>query len=329
MPVVSVVIPIWNTGPYLQECLESVLVQSLRDIEVVCVDDGSTDGSVELVSLAAGSDPRIRLIRQAHRGPGMARNRGMESATGTFIYFLDSDDSIAQTTLEQLVNRAEEAHADVVFFESVNAGRSKIRFNWNRHGQRRLAGQVCEGLEFMEPALRARVLRPSPCLQFIRRSLITENGLRYPDLAMAEDGVFTVHLCLAAKRVIYLPIALFHRRWRLGSLTTSAQPMESVRGTLSALKLIPRAVRDGPHAPSANRALKMIRQRHWRYALHQWDKLPLAIRKNISWEAVLEEDQEMSKRFLRAAHLGALERALRRMIQGRWVLPANPTLARG
>ena len=89
---ISVIVPVYNQAPYLAECLDSVLAQTLRDIEVVCVDDGSTDGSGRMLDDYAARDSRVKVIHQANAGAGPARNVGMDVAKGDFLAFMDPDD---------------------------------------------------------------------------------------------------------------------------------------------------------------------------------------------------------------------------------------------
>ena len=113
MPQVSVVIPVYNIEAHLRQCLDSVAGQTLSDLEVICVDDGSTDTSPAILEEYAQKDPRFQVIRQANAGPGAARNRGMERSSGRYLIFLDSDDWFEPDFLERMTARAEETGADV------------------------------------------------------------------------------------------------------------------------------------------------------------------------------------------------------------------------
>ena len=114
-PAVSVIIPVWNSGKYFRECLDSVLSQSLRNIEVLIVDDASTDGSGAVAEEYASRDARITVIHQlSSTGAGPARNRAMAVARGEYIAFMDSDDLYpSNDVLEMLYYKAVEKHADV------------------------------------------------------------------------------------------------------------------------------------------------------------------------------------------------------------------------
>ena len=103
--LVSVIIPVYNIEQHLQECMDSVLKQSLKNIEVICVDDGSTDGSGKILDEYGKCDRRIKVIHQENAGPGSARNTGLQYARGRFLIFLDSDDWFELDFLESITNR--------------------------------------------------------------------------------------------------------------------------------------------------------------------------------------------------------------------------------
>lgn len=110
---VSVIIPVYNTEALLPRCLESVVAQTLSDIEIICVDDGSTDGSLRLLNEWAARDSRIRVIHQSNGRQGKARNAGMAIAKGEYIGFIDSDDYIPVEYFERLYEAAKEVDADM------------------------------------------------------------------------------------------------------------------------------------------------------------------------------------------------------------------------
>ena len=118
--MISVIIPIYNVEKHVFECLNSVLTQSYNDIEVICVDDCGNDASMDIVSSFARKDMRIRTIRHSHnKGLGPARNTGLEQAKGKYVFFLDSDDFLHPTALEQLYSTAEADNADVVIAKTT------------------------------------------------------------------------------------------------------------------------------------------------------------------------------------------------------------------
>ena len=114
MPKVSVIIPVYNVEAYLRKCLDSVVNQTLKDIEIICVDDGSTDGSAAILEEYAAKDVRIKIIKQENTGVNVARKEGLKLATGEWITFCDADDWLEQDAIAEMVNVAKQEDADCV-----------------------------------------------------------------------------------------------------------------------------------------------------------------------------------------------------------------------
>ena len=117
-PVVSVIIPVYNVEKYLEECIDSVLAQTYQNIEIILVDDGSTDSSGLICDRYAEKNTNISVIHQKNSGLSAARNSGLNKANGDYIYFLDSDDYISADAIEKLFSIAENDKSDIVFFDA-------------------------------------------------------------------------------------------------------------------------------------------------------------------------------------------------------------------
>ena len=128
MVKVSVIIPVYNVEPYLKQCMDSVVGQTLKDIEIICVDDGSTDGSLDILREYAAEDNRIQIIEQKNAGAGAARNNGMRHATGKYLSFLDSDDFFEPRMLEKAYDLVEKDQADFVAYKSDQYHTEKKQF---------------------------------------------------------------------------------------------------------------------------------------------------------------------------------------------------------
>ena len=235
LPAVSVVIPVYNVEAYLRECLDSVIGQTLRDIEIVCIIDGSTDGSGIISAEYARRDPRIRVMEQANAGQSAARNRGVSAARGRYLYFLDSDDYLDPSALEILYREAEKDGLDILYFDGNTvfdpsvAGQDYSRYE-NYYARTREYGEIQSG-----PALFAAMkangdFKVSPCLQLIRRSFFQDMRLDFHEGIILEDNLFTFTGILQARRVRHLRQALFHRRIRSDSTMTQAFGIEHFRG---------------------------------------------------------------------------------------------------
>ena len=192
---VSVVIPVYNQVPVLAECMESVLAQTLREIEVICVDDGSTDGSGQMLDEYAARDSRVKVIHQANAGPGPARNAGMAVAQGAFIAFVDADDRYpAPDTLERMYAEARAAGVDVCGGGVVLCGPSGRETSFAG----RYAGNAFAETKTMDYA---DYQYDFGFQRFIySRRLVESAGLLFPSLRYFEDPPFFVRALSAAGR---------------------------------------------------------------------------------------------------------------------------------
>ena len=120
MALISVIVPAYNVEDYLGECLDSIINQTFTDIEIICVNDGSVDSTLDIFNDYASRDERINVISQENKGLSGARNTGLKHAKGKYIYFMDSDDYLEVNALERMYSAAEEKSADIVFFKLIN-----------------------------------------------------------------------------------------------------------------------------------------------------------------------------------------------------------------
>ena len=117
-PKVSVILPVYNVEKYLKQCMDSIVNQTLKDIEIICVDDGSTDASLSILKEYEKEDDRVKVICQQNAGAGAARNNGLSIATGEYLSFLDSDDFFSLDMLEKSYAEAKKEDADLIVFRS-------------------------------------------------------------------------------------------------------------------------------------------------------------------------------------------------------------------
>lgn len=232
----SVVIPVYNAAKYLRVCLDSALGQTLRDLEVVCVDDGSMDESATILAEYALRDERVRMLSQANAGQGAARNRGVDEAHGEWIYFLDADDILQdRMALETLVTRAEQDRLDMLFFDAdvrcedfVDAGRIPV----GRYRRKHDYPGVSRGRDLLVAFHRHHEYSVSPCLVLSRRDFLVQRGIRFPEGVIYEDNVFMVEALLAAERCAHMRRAFYLRTVRPNSTMTGAATFRNVYGAL-------------------------------------------------------------------------------------------------
>lgn len=234
-PKVSVIIPVYNISTYLPQCLESLIHQTLAEIEILCVDDASTDGSAQIIEAFQAQDPRIRLLQQTHQGVSAARNLGILHARGTYISFVDGDDWIAEDMLETLLAAAEDSHCDMVICSSEVHFAQQGNLRQHRHLQAALT--VAEDIWATDGSagsvwslVQHTGSWPFIWNKLIRSDLIKQNSITFsPLLSLGEDGVFLQLLFQYAKKVVFVPNALYHYRYQRKASATDNMLQNEVR----------------------------------------------------------------------------------------------------
>ena len=212
MAQVSVVIPVYNIEQHLRQCLDSVTGQTLEDIEVICVDDGSTDASPQILMEYAAQDSRFQIITQTNAGPGAARNAGLERATGESLIFLDSDDWFEPNFLEQMVRRAKQTGADATICRTVEFDTSTGR---EMPSEWMLKTQYIPGNLFSPSDVATHIFQFTygwPWDKLYRTEFVRRTGLRYPKLPNSEDLVFVFQSLALADQIAVEPLTLVHHR---------------------------------------------------------------------------------------------------------------------
>lgn len=231
---VSVIIPVYNVEPYLRECLGSVVNQTLRDIEIICVNDGSTDNSGAILEEYADCDERITVITQENSGLSAARNAGMDAATGKYVYFIDSDDYIDLNALQVLYNRAEELQLDMLFFDcSYLFDGIEPKQNYF---QRREYGDVYVGVEFLKKLRDEGAYWVTVWGYLLRREFLQSSGVRFVEGMLHEDMIFTPLLLLKAQRTSHILRKFYYRRIRPHSITTEPVSTKNICGLVTGIQ---------------------------------------------------------------------------------------------
>lgn len=215
MPTVSVIIPVYNVEKYLDQCVESVVTQTYKDVEIILVNDGSKDSSGSLCGEWAKKDSRIKVIHKQNGGLADARNCGTAAATGEWILYLDSDDWYETCThIETLVSHAKSTDSDVVCFDYRRFFEKENKFS----------PLLCNPQQ-PQPSLMYmvdnKIYTSSACLKLIKRILITENSLLFEKGVLSEDIEFAAQLLLLAKNITFCSGCCYVYRQRENSITTS------------------------------------------------------------------------------------------------------------
>ena len=215
MPKISVVVPVYNVEGYVEKCLRSILAQSFGDIEVLAVDDGSTDSSGRICDRLAQEDPRLRVIHQENRGLGGARNTGIEAAGGEWLAFIDSDDWLEPLTLEKALSAGEGHGADMVMFAFQTVDE-----------QGRALKAFVEDVPLdtpLSPREHREVLFTAPCAwnKLYKASLFQKTGVRYPPRVWYEDVRTTPKLMAACESLVFIDYIGYNYLQRAGSIMSS------------------------------------------------------------------------------------------------------------
>lgn len=208
---VSIVIPVYNAERYLAECLDSVLNQTLSEIEIICVDDGSTDGSSDILRQYADADRRIRCIRQENQGAGAARNLGMTRANGAYLAFLDADDLYYPNALETAYRRARQLQADILIFEAEYfRAQDAVVFRERANTKLYSGRQVFSSKDI--PQVIFQMTSCNTWNKLYRREFVNGAQLTYQEIKTANDLCFVYAAIACAERIAVLEMPLVRHR---------------------------------------------------------------------------------------------------------------------
>ena len=213
MAKVSVIIPVYNAEEYLEQCVGSVMNQTLQDIEILCVDDGSPDNSLEVLKKLQAKDPRIQIISQPNGGAGAARNNGLRHATGEYLSFLDADDFFEPNMLEEAVAAADQYKADFVVFNSDQYHMDKEKFvevPWVLR-----TADIPPYMPFSYRQLTDNVFKTFVGWawdKLYRRSFVMEHDIWYQEQRTTNDMLFVFTALVTAKRIAIVNKVLAHQR---------------------------------------------------------------------------------------------------------------------
>lgn len=215
-PKVSVIIPVYNTELYLRECLDSVINQTLQEIEIICVDDGSTDRSLEILREYEARDGRIRVLTQPNVNAGAARNRGMDLARGEYLSFLDADDFFEPKMLERAYATARNCGAEILVYRCNNYITEEDRYTERQNSIE--AANIPEIQPFPGTAVKGNLFFTFVGWawdKLISRQYIQENGLRFQEQRTTNDLYFTYYALAKAQRITTIDDLFAHHRIQL------------------------------------------------------------------------------------------------------------------
>ncbi len=219
----SIVIACYNGKKYLSKCLDSVINQTLKDIEIICVNDGSTDGSLEILKEYSKKDKRIKIIDQKNQGLSCSRNNAMQIAKGTYVFFLDADDWIKEDTLDILYANLRLDNLDMLSYGGVNVNDTTGQEEYNAYYQFEYLPKNFKFRCFSYKQCKSFITRMaiSSCLTCYRRQFLQDNNITFPPHLFFEDNVFFPHALLSAERCGICKETLYFRRIHSKQITNN------------------------------------------------------------------------------------------------------------
>ena len=343
MSKVSVIVPAFNAAPYLSECLDSILAQTESDFEVVCIDDGSTDGTPQILAEYALRDGRLGWVSQENRGLSESRNRGIDLSSGKYLLFCDADDKLKPDAVRALVEKAERDRLDVLFYgaETVfdDGELAKEKAHWkDLFVYARDFSAPRSGRALFASLEKCGEYRVPATLQLVRRKHLEDHGVRFFPGILHEDDLFTFENLLSAKRAARVNDLHYVRRVRAGSIMTSASAAKSAAGYAVCVREMFRFVRERPETAPDPAAFASVVRRTADACSKALSGIPPAepCGADLSWigtlrDALALEEKRIRDLKTRERRLSAEAAALRRSFSFRlgWFLLAAPRAVLG
>ena len=205
---ITVVIPVYNAEKYLKRCIDSVISQTYKNFDIICIDDGSTDNSGLILDSYANSNQNIEVLHIDNKGVGNARNMGIERASGDYIFFVDADDKFEPFLFEKAIRALEENSADICVFDLIIDRFGHIEKNPSiRNVKKGDIGNLYRYNTFADYFFNGP---RSACNRAFSRTFLQMESLAFSNLRNGEDGIFIIEAYSKAKNIIYLPYAGYY-----------------------------------------------------------------------------------------------------------------------
>ena len=219
---VSVIVPVYNVENYLIECLDSILQQNFDDMEIICVEDCSTDNSLQVLQQMSSKDERIKIIYHSeNKGLSAARNSGIACARGKYILFVDSDDVVKENAICTLYETAEKYNTDVLYFDYMKFYGDTLQEKDDVKQDEtlnHLVNKMYSGKEFFCASISAKKPFVEVWRQFLRRDFLLNRNITFLDGILHEDNLFSFYVSMSAQRVYYIDDILYCYRQRQDSI---------------------------------------------------------------------------------------------------------------
>ncbi|MCK4650245.1 glycosyltransferase family 2 protein [Candidatus Pacearchaeota archaeon] len=233
-PKISIIMPVYNSEKYLKKSIGSVLNQTLREIELICINDCSTDNSLKILMGFQKKDKRIKILsNKKNIGPGESRNIGINIAKGEYVCFLDSDDWLEKNACEILIKKAKSGGADIVYI------RPKIVFSNRIILDKRLLTE--KDASSIDKVFRKNLMRKvawAPWSKMIKRDILLKNKIFFPKIHIAEDMDFSARVIYFSKKITFAEEYLYNYYVREGSLMSFSNSKRRIENYFESIKLL-------------------------------------------------------------------------------------------
>lgn len=218
---ITVIVPIYNKEKYIEECINSLTNQTLQEIEIICINDGSTDNSKKIIESISKKEPKIKIINQKNKGPGHARNQGLKNAKGEYIAFIDADDWIEQNTLENLYKKAKKDNSDLVLFNAIEhlpENKTRKRIYYPETIEKPFNYQTKKDIVMNNYLI--------VCTKLHKRKFLENNQIQFLNQGLFEDVYFHIKSTIKAEKISYINEILYNYR-RTQKNTRQTQSLKS------------------------------------------------------------------------------------------------------
>ena len=221
--LISIIVPVYNTEKWIGECLFSILSQSIIEIEIICINDGSIDKSKKILKKFAFLDCRIIIINQKNKGLAATRNVGLNFALGKYILFLDSDDMFQNGTLNELINIINKKKVEVIYFDAYLLFMPGMPYNKNKanYYRRKKSYGYLSGKDLFSNIILKESFSDSACLMMINRMWLNENKIKFIEGIIYEDSIFSIQVLMKAAHTFHINKKYYIYRIRSNSIMSS------------------------------------------------------------------------------------------------------------
>ncbi|MBR6115021.1 MAG: glycosyltransferase [Oscillospiraceae bacterium] len=257
MPMISVIVPVYNAGTSLDACLESIVGQSFQDIEILLIDDGSTDGSAERCSQWAQKDPRIRVLHRENGGVSAARNTGLSVMRGSFFGFVDADDTIHPDMFLRLYTLIKETQTDLAVCQYLTEEQRPKRIAKMKKVYRAFGTQVIDSIDAIRYFLKSEQIIGSVVWNKLYRSTLLEL-VTFPEGVVYEDNEVTLRVLMSVPKIAVTGEIMYYKTKRAESITHTNH-IKNLSDRIRSVELIEKTVRE--HYSGQTSLIRELNQR--------------------------------------------------------------------